>query len=56
MIIFKWFLIVLVSIDFLADFASKMQDNKKWTEFVGTFLGVGLRLYVVYILITVWSV
>lgn len=56
MLFLKWFLIVLISIDFLFDFVAKCNKNKKISEHMGALVGVGLRAYVVYILITVWNV
>jgi hypothetical protein len=55
-LIFKWLLIILISTDFVSDFIIKIQKRHKVSECLGALIGLGLRSYVIYILITIWNV
>ena len=66
MIIFKWLLVALVSLDFVEDYIKKIADTideqsiyviskkAKITTHIGALIGLVLSGYVVYILIMLW--
>lgn len=57
MIILKWFLIIIVGLDFIFDFVAKVKNNRQdIPSWFGKIVGLIARAYIIYILITVWHV
>lgn len=52
--VLKWLLVILLFTDFAADFASKFQKKMDGAGILGAMTGLAIRLYALYILITLW--
>ena len=52
--VLKWLLIVLLFSDFAGDFALKFQKEMNGAGVCGAMFGLAIRLYALYILITLW--
>lgn len=61
MFMFKWLMILLLGIEFFADFIEKTNKRKNnklelISYRIGAIAGLCMKLYVIYILVTMWNV